>query len=106
MPTARVVADGLFKGEVLLSPEQEQTAYRGIDVRAIAQDAPCDLDAGSQSDRIGGVPPRTDHRMIQFLLGSDETDVEGVAGDSLRREGRFGSAFKCGMVFVVPPEQG
>ena len=101
---AGAAADRLLEGEVLLPSEDEQVADGRIGVGAIKEHAVGDEETRLRGNRIGGVPAQADHRLDHFLFGSNQADVERVAGDSRGGPRGLGGPSTGGVVLVVPPE--
>ena len=68
MPAARIVADGLLKGQVLFAVEEIQAADRGVRVRTPQHRRFGDAERALKSDRIGRKPVRSEQRPMKIIL--------------------------------------
>ena len=105
MPVASVLANRFLEGEILTPPEHEQVADRCVFVGPVEQHATGDANAGPQGHRVGGSPAGIEHRIDNLLLGSDQADVERIAGNALGGDRRLGRVLQRRMMLVMPPER-
>ena len=102
MAAIGALADRLFEGQILLAALEQQGADRRIGIGPVEDHALADLQAGTPRDGVGGMPAGHGESMDQLGLGPDETDIDRVAGNAIRR-GRHHLAGKGDVVPILEP---
>ena len=107
MTFLRAAADRFFKRQIFLPSEKIEVAHRGCVIRFPQDRIDDNADAAAKGQRIGGIPSGCDHGANNFLLRSDEGDVERIAGDAAGGVGHPRDVAKIGaMLFMMLPEAG
>src|SRR5947207_1684782 len=65
-------------------PEIIEIADRRVLVGTVEQHAADDLDGGFQRDGVGRIPAGRMHRAEDIAVVSDQSDIDGIAGNALR----------------------
>jgi len=81
MALLRAVANRFFKSQIFFSAEKIEITNRSLVVRFLQDCINDDANAAAKGQGIGWIPSRCGHRADDFLLGSDERDVEWIPRD-------------------------
>src|SRR4029077_432988 len=75
------VANRFFKGQIFFPSEKIEITNRSLIVRFSQNRINNDSNAVAESQGVGWIPSRCGHRADDFLLGSDERNVEWITWD-------------------------
>src|SRR5436305_14656296 len=81
MALLRAVAKRFFKGQIFFPSEKIEITDRSLVVRFPQNRINDDSNAIAESQGVGWIPSRYSHRADDFLLGSDERNVEWITWD-------------------------
>ena len=87
-------ADRLLEGEILAAALVDQRADRRVGIGQVEHHAEADLDAALQRDRVGRTPASRGEGLDDVLMGADEADIDGIAGNAVRRRGAHADGFR------------
>src|SRR6478672_2134920 len=97
MALLRTVANGFFKGQIFFPAEKIETTDRSLVVRFSQNRINDDSNAAAKGQGVGWIPSRSSHRANDFLLGSDERNVEWITWDITCRVGHARAVIEHGM---------
>ena len=97
MALLRTVTNGLFKSQIFFSAEKIKITDRSLVVGFPQNGINNDSNAVAEGQGIGWIPSRCSHRADDFLLGSDERNVEWITWDIARRLGHARAVIENGM---------
>src|SRR6476660_9116791 len=97
MALLRAVANRFFKSQIFFSTEKIEITDRGLVVRFSQNRINDDSNAAAKSQGVGWIPLRCSHRADDFLLGSDERNVEWIPWDIACRLGHARAVIEHGM---------
>ena len=81
MPPPRIDADGLLEGQVLLAPEEEKAAHRGVVIGPMEDRSGRDPQGAPERDGVGRKPLGGEHRPLDVLFTAHQGDVHRIARD-------------------------
>ena len=97
MALLRTVTNGLFKSQIFFSAEKIKITDRSLVVGFPQNGINNDSNAVAEGQGIGWIPSRCSHRADNFLLGSDERNVEWITWDIARGLGHARAVIENGM---------
>src|SRR6476620_3841054 len=97
MALLRTVANRFFKGQIFFPAKKVKITDRSLIVRFSQNRINNDSNAVAESQGIGWIPSRCSHRADDFLLGSDERNVEWITRDIVCRVGHARAVIEHGM---------
>jgi len=105
MALLRAVANGFFKGQIFFPAEKIETTDRSLVVRFSQNRINDDSNAAAKGQGVGWIPSRCSHRANDFLLGSDERNVEWITWDIACGVGHARAVIEHGMPrFMMLPK--
>ena len=81
MTLLRTVANRFFKGQIFFPTKKVKITDRSLVVRFPQNRINDDSNAVAEGQGVGWIPSRCSHRADDFLLGSDERNVEWITWD-------------------------
>ena len=97
MALLRTVAHRFFKGQIFSPAKKIEIANRSLIVRFSQNRINDDSNAAAKGQGVGWIPLRCSHRADDFLLGSDERNVEWITRDIACRVGHSRAVIENGM---------
>src|SRR4029077_4516962 len=97
MTLLRAVADRFFKGQIFFPAEKVEITNRSLVVRFPQNRINNDSNTGAESQGVGWIPSGCSHRADDFLLGSDERNVEWITWDIACRVSHARAVIEHGM---------
>ena len=105
MALLRAVANGFFKGQIFFPAEKIEITDRGLVVRFPQNGINDNSNAVAEGQGVGRIPSRCSHRADDFLLGSDERNVEWITWDIACGVGHSRAVIENGMSrFMMLPK--
>ena len=105
MALLRAVANRFFKGQIFFPAEKIKITDRSLVVRFPQNRINDDSNAVAEGHGVGWIPSRCDHRADDFLLGSDERNVEWITWDIACGVGHARAVIEHGMPrFMMLPK--
>jgi hypothetical protein len=105
MALLRAVANRFFKGQIFFPAEKLEITHRSLVVRFPQNRINNDSNAVAEGQGVGWIPSRCGHRADDFLLGSDERNVEWITWDIACRLGHARAVIEHGMPrFMMLPK--
>src|SRR5438552_11406915 len=97
MALLRTVANRFFKGQIFFPAKKIKITDRSLIVRFLQDCINDDANAAAESQGVGWIPSRCGHRADDFLLRSDERNVEWITWDIACRLGHARAVIEHGM---------
>jgi len=97
MALLRAVADRFFKGQIFFPTEKIEITDWSLLVRFSQNRVNDDSNTGAERQGVGWIPSGCGHRADDFLLRSDERNVEWVTRDIACRVGHARAVIEHGM---------
>jgi hypothetical protein len=105
MALLRTVANRFFKSQIFFPSEQIEITDRSLVVRFPQNGINNDSNAVAEGQGVGWIPSRCGHRADDFLLGSDERNVEWITWDIACGVGHARAVIEHGMSrFMMLPK--
>src|SRR6476646_6952687 len=105
MALLRAVANGFFKRQIFFPAEKVEITNRSLVVRFSQNGIDNNSNTGAESQGVGWIPLSCGHRADDFLLGSDERNVEWITWDIACRVGHARAVIEHGMPrFMMLPK--
>ena len=105
MALLRTVTNGFFKGQIFFPAEKIEITDRSLFVRFPQNGINNDSNAVAEGQGVGWIPSRRGHRVDDFLLGSDERNVEWITWDIACRLRHARAVIEHGMShFIALPK--
>ena len=96
-------AGRFLEGKILPPALTIERAHRRVAIGPVEQDAPDNLDARTQSDRIGRKPLRRMHGAQQVRFRTDRADIDGIAWNPVVGVRDHRQPGEASLMLVVPP---
>src|SRR6476659_4482429 len=97
MALLRAVANRFFKGQIFFPAKKVEITGWSLVVRFPQNRIHDDSNAVAEGQGVGWIPSRCGHRADDFLLGSDERNVEWITWDIACRMGHARAVIEHGM---------
>src|SRR6476469_686462 len=91
------VANRFFKGQIFFPSEKIKITHRGLVVRFSQNRINNDSNAVAEGQGVGWIPSRCGHRADDFLLGSDQRNIEWITWDIACGVGHSRAVIENGM---------
>jgi len=105
MALLRAVANRFFKGQIFFPAKKVKITHRSLVVRFPQNGINDNSNAVAEGQGVGWIPSRCGHRADDFLLGSDERNVEWITRDIACGVGHSRAVIENGMSrFMMLPK--
>ena len=97
MALLRAIANRFFEGQIFFPAKKVKITDRSLVVRFPQNGINDDSNAAAEGQGVGWIPSRCSHRANDFLLGSDERNVEWITWDIACGVGHARAVIENGM---------